>query len=862
MNEILKAERDKFFKKLKAARLARSTFETVAAIVIQARVRGHLTRLNLERILYRNGLVKQYRQRLRETLNKTASLPIPTLAEYRQIYARKRFNAALKIQLMFRRYVSKRLLARKKEEEKQAILNSKIIKLQVAGRKYNAKKRVDNIRKRKFLVLSRLAAIKIQAAARRYFARRRVNRRRYLFRFLAARVIQCFYRAILGRRRSNDKRATALQRKQQRGAMALQQLARTYIARLRTDRIAKRKKFLRTFRAATKIQKIVRAFTARRRVKRLRQSKLEERKEKERALAEDLRRKESEEAAALLEGSDIFIQAMKGHVTAVEDIFLGLVTDEKHDVAEVDANGDTILMIAACNAHMDIVRKCILWGFDINFRNENTAASVVAAAAHHKRFDVVQYLLNPPTPEPTATNKKPDKPALVWSSDDVAVVLTSVAAYSNNVGLMTTLIDLLGASSVECRHAETGESALHAACRGGVLDMVRLVVKSGSSAAFLAKDESGKSPYHSAAEASVDVIKLLTELDPNLPSGIQREAAIRSILMEPEANGKNCKLIAAIHGQEAFFNYFDSLDAGEGGENPAEPGEIGWSPLDIDSAISTAGQDKLMCIRYLIECGFDPSWANEDTGLTVLMESCRRGAVNVVGLLMQQQSVDFLQEDNTGRNSIHYCCMCTSDNMLSFVLSHEAATKCKLNGMVLASVDKKGYTPLHVAAEFGADLSVDLLAQDGIKVAIDMATTDEKLTPLMVAAKNYRIDTINRLVVLDANVKLTDANGRNVLWYLLQGAQQGGGNLLATTRLAVSSCGLELVRAGCPVVSSKHRTVQEYRQLRADYVKGVINKDKLDNIELIALDKNTSFIRSIAKLVTPEVCWRVGKFNY
>lgn len=858
MNKILHTERDNFFRRLKAARVARSTYETTAAVVIQAIIRGYMVRKHMLRFKCTCDTIRELRLRLRRVISANSDVTVPKLSVYRKNYKSKRAAAALAIQSAFRLHIGRRVLQRKRVEKQMKATKKSVLVIQKCGRRYNAQKRVSVIRERKNIALRVRAVIRIQTAVRRKLAGHRTKKRKYIFQWLAARMIQNFYRHVFSKRKAHSRRAGMVQRRRARGALAMQQAARAYMSKLRTGRIRDRKNFLRSFNTVTKIVTIVRGFICRRRVVKLRMAKEIERQKAAKELQAEIDRKAVEETRALLEDSDLFFQARKGNVTEVDDIFTGLMSDEPHEPTEVDNFGDTVLLIASSLGHMEIVRKCLMWGFDINFRNENTGYSAVSLAAQNQHFDVVQYLLSPPIPKSSKkkSGKEVQVPSIVWSPDDVAIVLTSVAHHSNNVSLMSTLIEKLGPTALTTRHPDTGETALHAAFRSGNKNMVSLLLKYAADEVYDLRDDNGKTLYHCAAESSVELLQLLAELDPAMAEN--KDELLLKKLKEQEHNGKSGLLIAALYGQGDVLQLTKDLEGKTAvGEDQDGEAEIGWSPADIDAAIKTAHAGHVTCIRFLIEAGFDPSWANDDTGKSIVMESCQAGQLQVLDSLMQA-GTSFIEVDTNGRTAVHYACMCTSENVLSFLLSHARASKCGIDGMSLAIEDKRGLTPLHIAAEFGCDLSVDLLAQDGIAIAINKGSSDSGMTPLMVAAANGNIDVLSRLMVLDADVKQLDSKGHTALWYLLQSSAKAPGS--PSKRLSLSSAGLELVRAGCPVISTLSRSLADWRDRKTAIEAGKLNREDMEVIELLSVDKNSTFLRALPKLLDPQSCWEAGEF--
>lgn len=947
LNDTLKAEREKFFTRLRNAREARASFETAAAVIIQALARGFLLRAKRRKVAVaceevkrfylairdaKAAVLRQQQEKEREAAKKDerehklsaeddakslkaekadskeevespeakddksiaedksvggdktsvseekpsrAAEPeleapadksvdiIITLKRITQEQLKRQTDCAFRIQCAFRRFVSRRYLQRRKAEKRQDAINRKILSIQSAGRRFNSLKRVMILRERRAVVKRRLASTRIQTVIRRFLAMRRVSRRRLAFMWLAARMIQSRYRIVLSQRRMADKKYHRLQRLRHIGALKMQKLVRVHVARRRLYRIKERKEYIEKFRAVANIQKIIRGFNARRRVRKLIPVARKEKQERAKALAEEKKRADDLEIKNLLESTNIFVQAYKGDARSVDDIFTGLASDESHSTSEIDSFGDNILIIASAQGHIDIVRKCILWGFDLNYRNKSTMQTAITAAANGKHFDIVQYLLSPPKPDKSPSNPFPVAPTLRMSPDDACIVSVAVAAFSKKPALFSSVLDLAGSSVLEKKHPESGETLLHAACKSGNIDIFRIVAKLAKPTLYAEKDSSRRSLYHYAAEGSLEVFRSLSELDSRVISAKDKKATLVQFLTEKDDSGKSPVLLAALQGRSDVVDFaVQYLNAGslEGLATTTQPAniDVGWSPADIDLAISTAASNNVTCIEYLIHAGFDSCWTNEETGTTITMAACKAGASKVVDLLMRQ-GVNMTQQDNLGRTALHYCAMCLTENMIAYVLTHSKASACKVNGMSLGIEDLKGFTPIHTVAETGCNFAVENIIPNELPVLINKRSR-EGTTPLMVAALNVKSQVITRFLSLGADPSLLDNNNHSALWYLLKTreANSQSAAAVAAAPLNITASSMELIRAGCPLFAEPMRSIEDMRKLQAAIKKGTAKEDSLDPAEVIALTKNSALLRTIPSLGNPEMCWRVA----
>ena len=201
------------------------------------------------------------------------------------------------------------------------------------------------------LVLHHVAATMIQQKFRRSQAVAAVKEERRrsedLRKNTSAITLQKLFRAGLAKRRIASAQQVAEALERDAAALCIARVVRGWFAR---RIVAFRKHMLgheRRLAGALHMQRAVRGFLGR--------CRAEERKE------------DAE--------TDVFFQTRKGDKQMVEDLFVGLGL--ANDL--VDAQGNTVLLVACKYGHAKIARKCLKWGMDINHLNDKGESAVALA---------------------------------------------------------------------------------------------------------------------------------------------------------------------------------------------------------------------------------------------------------------------------------------------------------------------------------------------------------------------------------------------------------------------------------------------------------------------------------------------------
>lgn len=318
MSAKLLLEKKMFMSKLQASRNVRSALENRAAAMIQAIFRGHLVRTQLENILFACQVRSAIRMQLKEYFNGKLGL-VSSWGQHRHAHKLRRHRASLVIQCAFRCYLSRKCLRRKFQDVLAYKRHLAIVRLQNFARKVQARTKVIWMLTQRDKKQREYSVIKMQGAIRGLIARRKANRRRFRMRWVAATMIQCWWKV------KRSELITALVRKVHEqwrlfiGARAMQCLVRKRIATTRIQRLKKRRRYVLLHRFASKMEAIVRGFLARVRVRRWREEKARITAAKLAAATEASRRERERkilyDAQKLFESVDIFKQAKKGSIT-------------------------------------------------------------------------------------------------------------------------------------------------------------------------------------------------------------------------------------------------------------------------------------------------------------------------------------------------------------------------------------------------------------------------------------------------------------------------------------------------------------------------------------------------------------------
>jgi len=167
--------------------------------------------------------------------------------------------------------------------------------------------------------------------------------------------------------------------------------------------------------------------------------------------------------------------------------------------------------------------------------------------------------------------------------------------------------------------------------------------------------------------------------------------------------------------------------------------------------------------RAAAEAGYKIDESDEN-GATPLLVAATGGHSELVDFLLQE-GVDAHHVDNKGRNVLHCAAM---GDLHKDTISKLVAAAGK---DALSAVDKRGYTPLHLAAMNGSIDSLYAMLKEG--AACDARVENSGLTPLHVACASGRTSCVAALLMNNADPNVATSEGLTPLHVAARNANAG-----------------------------------------------------------------------------------------
>jgi len=420
-----------------------------------------------------------------------------------------------------------------------------------------------------------------------------------------------------------------------------------------------------------------------------------------------------------------------GHLPVVEALL-----DAGADVEERDHDDVTPLMNAAENGTIPLIELLIEHGADVSaLSSSGFTPLIVAAAGGH--LDVVKIFLA--------------KGADVNAMHDEGVDALMYAAAGGHTDVVKCLVE--HGANVNQLHIQGG-SALMEAATAGSLDVIQVLVDAGAD--VLLKDNDGVTPLmSSASQGHLNVTEFLIE------KNVEVNAKANSggtALMFASAGGyfEVCEYLikkganvneAAIATQE----YIDQInEAIQAGNNDVEPHQNGVTSLMV---AALGGHEKV--VKLLLDNGADAAVVDEE-GTSALMNAIKGNYGDVSVMLVEAGANPndvYIDEDGKKHDLL-------MDAL--HVANEEFATLLIQRGASADNKDRKGRTPLIMAAEAGMASTVEALLESG---SVDVeAETKAGDTALLRAAFHGYSEIVELLVVKGkAKIHKRDKDGSNAL---------------------------------------------------------------------------------------------------
>ncbi|GIY53309.1 ankyrin repeat domain-containing protein 16 [Caerostris darwini] len=182
----------------------------------------------------------------------------------------------------------------------------------------------------------------------------------------------------------------------------------------------------------------------------------------------------------------------------------------------------------------------------------------------------------------------------------------------------------------------------------------------------------------------------------------------------------------------------------------------GWTAFHIASR-----EGNIDSIRCLLE--FNPlAWRTKSkNGRTPLHSACLCGHIEVVKFLVENANYEINMKDSCGRTPLMDAVSGEYNEIVEFLIE---------TGALIEDEDKLGKNLLHLAAEAGNLDCITLLVKK--KYFNINSQTSEGLSPLHLACKQYKKDSVYLLVELGADCNLKDKQGRIALDYIIDEQHQ------------------------------------------------------------------------------------------
>ncbi len=898
--------------KLDESRVNRTIVEHIAATIIQKVFRGHQVRALdtdsppahsedgtvKERVFYlsaerRRALENEKRQHRAATdlVKEVDGSMVTTGADFRRMYAAQRRKKAIVIQSAYRQYIAIRCLRRKMHEASVMKKTAAATKIQCLARYVSGSARVRLSRERKMKAKTRRMATLIQTAFRALFARRRVRRRRFMLKWISATMIQGWYRYKKAKIKEVKIKEIVQQQKFFLGAQGMQCLVRRKISRARVNRIRLRRLYLVLYQSATRIGALMRRYLAKRRVylidmerRRISQEKEMVAEQENAAAAEADAAADAEQKARDGNSLELARAGLIEQLEALHDANAESVTPQI-----LDENGNSILLLGALYGHIEVVKKCFEWDFDFNQRNA-VGLTPLMLAVQGGHTEVATSILQPPM-KFKLDRFTPDDSAFLWYSA-INNVNPLVARIKRKKPVSDVVLNLLQETSLPVigTHASfSNGSPILAACRLGKVPLFRHMVKAKADLSLADSDKN--TALHFAVQSSLDIVKLVLGLDSS--AGILVPDSKRApMLLAKNMSGKDCRLLAAMAGQEKILNFCEGICIAnkeamlqakrdqEGADAPT----LSWSRDDLNAVLLLVETGNLPCLKYVLDAGFDTRLRVEDeANADIVMLACLHGHLPIIDELMSRK-LKFTESDANGRTPVHYAARCKSEAVVAHLLSHEYTSECGLSQDSVTVCDNEGATAMHISAECNVQVKIDLVASHGLETALNTADA-QGMTPLLVACKHHHTQIILDFLALEmVDILAVDADGRNALYHLthsiedrplaselraelgLQGKQSKTERSQNLARMnADIGVFTALVESGCPLYSGK---IVSAEQLLTVPIAGVRDpaklsgkegesRDRFDPGDLIVQDMSLTLLRGLPQYLSKADCWRL-----
>ncbi|CAI9725800.1 serine/threonine-protein phosphatase 6 regulatory ankyrin repeat subunit A-like [Octopus vulgaris] len=498
------------------------------------------------------------------------------------------------------------------------------------------------------------------------------------------------------------------------------------------------------------------------------------------------------------------------------------------EVNEADKeNGFTPLIIAANETKYIIAERLIDLGANINAQAHD-GRTALAMAAVSSKDDVVKLLVSKKADALIPGGPKKNIP-LHWASSKPNPTIGIITCLLKSVGADTTLntnqdshtalmLAVLSDNVAACKELirTIGDTALHIACRKKNIEILRLLVESGTPVNI--QNSNLQTVLHLGAHDGDEVVlKCLQQLraDPNLGDKLDKTplhiAAERDnteamdILIEKfkasivlrAKNGNTLMHFAANAGHQNTVLFF--LKKGVPLNMPNKSGAVALHVAAMNGHVSVDGYTALHLavkhshpevVQVLLGFGARVDGKAGKNGETVFHLAARSGHLELVKTLLEEDCSP-TQQSKTGDTPLHLAVRYCHPTLVSEILTNVSNKKSRSEAVFLVNLPQKTReTPFHYAARSGN--SNVLLEITKSKSPSDIRAIVNKQSingwsPLLVASEKGQLEIVKILLQNNARIDVFDEHGKAALHLAAENGHEEVADLLLEYKAFVNA---------------------------------------------------------------------------
>nr|CAD7445704.1 unnamed protein product [Timema bartmani] len=395
--------------------------------------------------------------------------------------------------------------------------------------------------------------------------------------------------------------------------------------------------------------------------------------------------------------------------------------------------------------HLNIVKCLVDKGADINQPNRD-GFNPLQVATRSGHLEVVHFLVG---------LKQNFKESLGEH------IILLVASENGHINIVNYLLDLIDVNTVDSE----GCTALHAAVRGGQLEVVQLLVK--RNAHINCKDVHGYTALkYCVRNGRLDVLEFLVKNNGDINLSDENQVnllhhAARAGQLENvkyllrfgiDINSRDRVGFTALHHAIRNSNLHIVTYLTEAKADVNLPDNSGQSPLS-----EAAKYGKLDIVKYLFHNGAKVSMT-DNVGCDVFLHATRNGRLNVVKYLFKMNA-NTCAVDKHGLGGLHFASINGSPEVVKYLVVKAFDVKAS---------DKNGIQALHYAAQYGRLIIVKCLLEAGADIN---ALDNDGRNVLIHASLRVQSRTVRFFILEGVDVNVRDNQGFDSLYHVVKNGQ-------------------------------------------------------------------------------------------